>query len=529
MADWRSKIAQTGDRRNQLTGNNAKTGLFQAFIDTSTGESQSGKFVYAGGERTIPIPMPFQSSSSWIRAIPEGSTPVLAGYRSDLTGETVCLNYMLESPKDILAAYETQLNLYRPLLPGEIEINSRGGAQAHYAARPVLEQRAGSIRLWLNQDRVEAGIKAPTHVRYLHDQKSNSVGDEERFGVVKRPYNFLFDPLLLTPRNALSALLALSSTSYNFYDYPIPGATTPLGVADIFSPRGIAAAAAAATPALIAVGKFKQRPFAKEYLRVISNPLFPLSLNSKLIDIREGQVFDDMGMQTISSTGAFLRASYKYFTPALDATTIEIDEVGNMSHQFSIGAYQGWNITIPTGPYKLFALQDIGMISAAGNISTNSTLSTGITALTDLNLMAVTGFTDFSSLGVSVTSPTASFSHTMSMDGSWTSLGGNLKTTAALNIDFLAGVNFTAKATTGKMTLFAPFIDIGAAPTEAMILGTRTAIWLTQLITALQAAAPIGNVGAPVPFSSDPALATTLATLSAQIEALKSVTIKVGP
>jgi len=528
VSDWRSVIARTGDRHNQLTGNNVSSGLFKAFIDTATGETQSGKFIYSGGERTIPLPMPFQSSTSWIRAIPEGATPVLAAYRSDLTGETVCLNYMIDSPKDILAAYETQLNIYRPLLPGEIEVNSRGGAQTFYSARPVLEQKAGAVRMWLSQDRVEAGFKAPTHVRYLHEHNSNKVGDEERFGVVKRPYNFLFDPLLLTPRNALSAALALSSTSFNYYDYPTPGTTTPAGVADIFSPRALATASNVSAAALSLVGKFKKRVFAKEYLKVITNPLFLLgSFNPVLIDIREGQVFDDKGLQTIASTGAFLRAKYQYFTPALDATTIEIDEVGNMSHSFSIGAFQGWNITIPTGPYKLKAFQDIGLISAA-NITTQSFLSTGISAVTNLTLSALTGFTEIQSTGISISSPTSSFAHTMTQGGEWKS-GGNLKTTAVMNIDYLAGVNFTAKATAGKMVLFAPFIDIGAAPTEAMMLGTRTATWLKQLIAALQAAQPLGNLGAPVPLISDPAFATQLINLNLLIEPLKSTTIKVGP
>ena len=286
MSDWIRKERASLDRQDNKTGSGMATsgGCFQALIESTSGESQNANLTYSGGSRSIALPMPFESTNSWIRSIPASGCAALITYRRD-TGEPTFLRYLNDVPDKKLSSYQAGTNIYRPLLPGEHEVHSSGYAQSFYSQRGTLDQRGGVIRSWLSQDQVECGQKSPIHTRQLHQHLTSAMGDEERFGVVRRP-------MKLTPASA--ALLG-SEYSSNFSTYPYPDFSLPGGVPAAFNIASQAIATASAAIAA-ATGTFKIRPFAKEYLRVIKNPLSPLPPDS-LIDIREGQVFDDDGEQ----------------------------------------------------------------------------------------------------------------------------------------------------------------------------------------------------------------------------------------
>jgi len=514
--DWRSLENKNKTRQAQVSGNDAMRGIFSALIDSASGEKQTAKLVYSGGERSIPLPMPFESSESWIRSIPTEASNAIISYRSD-TQDPVFLSYENSNPQKQLDNYAAGYNVYRPLNPGEHEIHSSGYAQSYYSSRPALESRGGLIRSWLDQDKLEAGAKAPLHTRQIWQHQAASIGDEERFGAVRRPLNFLL-------KNPASAVLALSLTSSIFHDYPYPDATLPGGVPAVFNLASQAVATATQSIAELA-GKFKQRLFAKEYLKVIKNPLFgilPVVLNPKLIDFREGQVFDDDGFQTIGGQGAYLRAQYKYYTSAFDPTTIEIDEIGNIDWRLSLVAKNGWSVTVPTGGISfLVPLRDISMKALAGGIDTITGQATSMLAGTDISLTSMGG-------DITLDAFTGNISETAVLGNySVTTTVGKMDFSATQNITMKTKLSFLADALV-KAQISSPFVDIGKSATSSMAMGTELAAWLTELVAAFLKASSlwtIGNLGAPCVIN--PGLAADLGTLQAKIITLTSKTCKV--
>lgn len=505
--DWRRTDRNTTERTSQITGGGVQTsgGIFQGLIESSSGENQNAQLVYAGGSSSIPLPMPFESTDSWIRSIPISGSTALVAYRRD-TGEATFIRYLNDSPDKKIATYSSGGNVYKPLLPGEHEVHSSGYAQTYYGQRPVLEQRGGIIRSWLDQDRAECGQKAPIHTRQLHSHRTNDVGDEERFGVVRRPKK-------LNPANAI---LLGSTKSSNFYKYPYPDFSLPGGVPAAFSLLAEAVGAASELAASL-TGTFKIRPFAKEYMRVIKNPLSPLPPPT-LLDIREGQVFDDDGKQVTGDSGAYLRAKYEYYTTIMDATKCEIDELGNVSWGLSIAATNGWNTSIPLGAWKLDAGLGIEMTTLT-SISMSSTLDTSISAVTELSLN--------SSLNTSI-STGLNFSH---------STNGTHDVSSMMPMSFKTDMNFTAEATMVfeakggvQMNLNAPIVQIGSSPSEPTVMGTQLSTWLQNLCNVFtQTGATFlgtGNMGAPVPMN--PALISAITSLAGQIPLLTSKTITVS-
>lgn len=611
MTDWRGHIVKAQRRTDDVTNQGSNQGLFAAFIEGATGVTQTGSFVYAGGKRDIALPMPYDSGSSWIRAIPESGSLVLAGYRADIQ-DPICINYFNPSPKKRLDDYAQGLSLYRPLQPGEIEINSVGGGQTFYAVRPVVEHKAGLVRSWLNQDSLEAGAKAPLHTRLLWEHRSaplvpvpdltgafmgttstgvpptfNILGDEERFGAVKRPAVNTNPVLKQTIATALAKKIAAATAtadvttasqlsilaaqlsiptalglSLNASSYPVPSFSVPLAGANeafattVNSPLAIATAASAAAAASVSgvnsQGSFLPRVFAKEYVRIIKNPLYFPDLqlnnkefltafpdptlaslqNAKLIDIREGQVFDDIGNQVLSSikTRNYLRASYKYFTPTPGVTKFDIDELGNVDWSLSTDALQGWHVLIPTGGLQ---------IKATGILGTSLTTTT--LSIQAINPIPNLGAISLSSTGNLTITNGIGFSHTVTTsDHTTTIAAGNHSLTASGTSTINAALGVTLTSTTkveatspGLISLSAPTISLTtpAVPTatDFMVLGLKLQAWLTTLTKALTAASPIGNLGSPVLFSSDPKLAAALETLSTSIADLTSKTFLMSP
>ena len=506
--DWRRTCKVSEDRQSQISGGNIISGggIFQGLIEASSGENQNAQMVYAGGGgSSIALPMPFESSDSWIRSIPTSGSTALISYRRD-TNEATFIRYLNDSPDKKIAGYSAGGNIYKPLLPGEHEIHSSGMAQSYYGQRAVLDQRAGVIRSWLDQDRAECGQKSPIHTRQLHSHKMNAVGDEERFGVVRRPKK-------LNPANAI---LLGETHSSNFYKYPYPDFSMPGGIPATFS--AFAETVAVASQAVAALtGTFKIRPFAKEYLRVIDNPLYPLPPVT-LVDIREGQVFDNDGVQVTGESGAYLRARHQYYTTLMDSTSCEIDELGNVSWGLSLGATNGWSTRIPFGAWKLDANLGIDMTTLT-SITTSSTLNTSISAFTELSLDSTLN-TSFST-GLNFSHATNGTHDVSSM------LPMSLK--SDMNFTAEAGIIFEAKAGV-QMNLNAPLVSIGSSPSEPTIMGTQLSTWLQtlcQLFANNAMSVGIGNLGAPVPLN--PAIVSGISSLTAQIPLLTSKTITVSP
>ena len=199
-------------------------------------------------------------------------------------------------------SFQEEQELYRPLQPGELEISSKGLAQAYMSERPILDERAGIIKRWMNQDELESGAKAPLHRRVLHHNRSNAIGDEERFGTVKRPASG-------------------SNTETQFFR--------------------------------VGTG------FAKEHLRILSTGI---ASPAKLIDVREGNVMDDSGKIIRSGdTGKPLRHLGRYFTSAGQTCNTSIDEDGNVVVSAPFTAQVGGIAKFPAGDLQIQVGKSVAM------------------------------------------------------------------------------------------------------------------------------------------------------------------------
>jgi hypothetical protein len=187
---------------------------------------------------------------------------------------------------------------FRPLQSGEIDIVSRGGAQIFMGNRPHLDMRAGIMRFTMDQDETEISAKAPIHVRQNHQHKSFEIGDEERYGVVKRP--------------------DAGSTIDKFYP-------DPDGKRDD-----------------------ERVGFAKEHLMRMTNP--QLTPPHILFDTRRGHVIDDTGIPyRLEDSGEKLRARSEYFTPEETSVLLQLDELGNFKIEHPVEATTGGIFILPTG------------------------------------------------------------------------------------------------------------------------------------------------------------------------------------
>jgi hypothetical protein len=239
---------------------------------------------------------PFVSQQAWIRAMPEGGSGVLMAQRFDSKG-TEMLRYYDEAPEARVKAYDNDMDLYRPLEGGEIELASRGLAQTFYARKALKEDRAGVVRTWLDGVRMESGTRAPTHRRTLHTAQSGGLTDEERFGVVKRW---------------------------------IPGTRTKERL-------------------IIGV----QPPtFAREYLRVLGTGI--PGIWDRYEDLRIGAVLNDVGIPTLlGSSGQPLRFARKLYTTTAQEFSTLVDESGNFEVNVPAQAVIGGAVKMPTSPMKM--------------------------------------------------------------------------------------------------------------------------------------------------------------------------------
>ena len=361
-----SFIQQQNRLRQRRQQKNYELARGAPFIGVTVGDHQADKehvqVSYHAGARSLTTLHPYMGSDSWIRVGAEAGIPVVMANRIDANTPEI-LKYAFRQPIDRINAYtKDKLGLYRPLSPGEIEIHSKGTAQSHYSRRPRVEHRGGMIRSWLDQDDLEAGSRAPVHIRQLHLNKGGNLGDEERFGVVQRPDQ---------------SGIVVSKVWKKF-----------VRAERLIDPVFGAEFAASAIAAGIVT---EPGPWAKEHTRILSTGA---ALPSKLIDIREGDVIDDFGdVLNMSLTGNPLRFKGEWFCDNIlgGAFFVGIDSDGNFSVQAPDAATTGGQLTIPQGDL----IVQIGA-SHGVTVQTDYTLSTveggvNIESNTDMTVRVVDG------------------------------------------------------------------------------------------------------------------------------------------
>lgn len=222
------------------------------------------------GDQIMTCYHPAVYSSSWIRCTPEIGTAVTMRTNAD---QSIVIGTNSPGRDNRITAYANNLDLYRPLRGGEIEMHSAGIAQLYMSKNPVLELSAGIVKSWHDQIQLEYGVKAPLIRQVLSDTVFASIQDEVRFGYVAR----------YTDNTQIKN---------NF-----------IKLAD-------------------------QTTFAKEYTRVFTNDL------QFLEDYRVGNVVDDDGTILVSTDNVALRVRHRYYTTSTDYVQLQIDENGTTLIEF---------------------------------------------------------------------------------------------------------------------------------------------------------------------------------------------------
>lgn len=256
---------------------------------------------------------PFTSGSSWIRAMPSNGTRVTVSYNQALSRyDFVSYAPTPNTAANQLSLYKSRKSLYRPLLEGEIEIVSSGGVTSFFGSRSVHNERAGALTRSLDSDRMESTATAPTHVWRGHRYQNDRLGNEVRFGVVKRPLSASKDLFVLAvPSN--------------------PGSDTYV--------------------------------FTYESSLWLSN-----DNNAPLLDFREGEVYDDVPLpgtpfcmpELGARTRLALRSRKRYYSTVEPMgakipdkfTGFEIDCLGNYDVVLAETAVLGHSVSVPMGPIK---------------------------------------------------------------------------------------------------------------------------------------------------------------------------------
>ena len=268
---------------------------------------------------------PFVSGEAWFRSQPSTGTRVTVSYNDALQRyEFVAYSQTAEQATKRLDRYKNKKSLYRPLQEGEHELMSSGTVNEFWGSRPTKTGRAGAVTWVYDGDKLEAASTAPTHIQRGHRAQNDRIGNEIRFGAVKRP------------TGATSEVYALTAPFSN--------------------------------PAL------DMYTYAYEYLLQLSN-----DNDSPLFDFREGEVYDNNLVPGIpfakpalaKKTKLPLRSRKRYFAtlepgglPVADESTdIEIDCLGNVSTVLAHTALIGYSLSAPLGAIEFDAGLDGKFVS----------------------------------------------------------------------------------------------------------------------------------------------------------------------
>lgn len=296
MPNWESLLVQADDRERQQ-----RKSLNQPFgmqVTSVSSDTEIAKFSYYGNrDRAIELPHPFVSSSAWIRAMPEAGANYVGIFRSDEANPQPTATYARGLSKR-LEAYTQGRSIYRPIMPGEIDISSSGQGQAFFSRRPMFNLQAGMLSRSADQDSLSIVDLAPIHHQRLLQHSSSALGDETRVGVVQRP--------------------APSSAGYSSWDYVFPKVNGN---------------------------------YAAEYYRHLKNPAN--ASPAVLAETQEGHVLDIDGVQiTQSRTEIPLRYLKRMYANSDAPTSIEVDEKGNYLLDLSTSATEGLEFNVPAGNFK---------------------------------------------------------------------------------------------------------------------------------------------------------------------------------
>lgn len=269
------------------------------------------------GSGNTQISHPFVSGESWFRGMPSVGTRCTVSFNKSMNRyEFVSYTQTGDQTSDRITKYKKKKSLYRPLQSGEFELMSSGTVNEFFGSRPVKAGRAGPVTWSYDGDKLEATTTAPTTIIRGHRNQRDRIGNEVRFGAIKRP------------TGASSELYALTAP------FSMPSA-------DIYT-------------------------YAYEYLVSLAN-----DNDAPLIDFRSGEVYEDVLTPGIpfaapalgKKTGFPLRARYKYYAtiepgglPSGDVYTgIEVDNFGNVDVQLAETAVLGYSMSVPLGSVDVSA------------------------------------------------------------------------------------------------------------------------------------------------------------------------------
>jgi hypothetical protein len=357
----------------------------------------------------MPVPQPNVFGNSWMRSAPApGQGVKLLWSKKKQKYEAVGYEQPADSLKK-LSDYQEKKSLYRPLRSGEHEVVSSGGAVTFWGSQAVMEHRVGPIKVKLDAIKVEAETKAPTHVIRLHSARTDSIGDEIRFGIVKRP------------------------TSANTENYALKA---PLS-----------------NPLL---GTYH---FGKEFLLNIKDDMS----KSPLIDVRCGDVFEDQltpgypfALPKLGDNNIPLRHWARYYNSIEPGTLpvpeqyteTQIDSLGNMSINLSKLSIIGYALNAPLGKIAM---------SCGLSMSMDAKLGITINALKDVTIKGMAGVSVSSPMSVSVegtSGVTVKSATNVSVEGT---AGVSIKSAASVSID--ADVSVDVKST-ASISVQAPMIEL---------------------------------------------------------------------
>lgn len=255
-------------------------------INPESGQAVVDSYEF-GSNRTVRVAHPYTSLNSHLRIMPEVGTHVILGRRQGTKFDLACLGYF--NPDEFA---DVKLNTidkvtqtgnanasrvinadsypFRVLQEGEFEVQSKGLASIFGSNRGHLLFRGGIVQMHLANDMNEIASRAPTHRQQTLEHEFGKIGDEIRFGVLKRPEDDGKE------------------------DFPM-----------------------------------KSDHFTKEHLEKL---VWKGGSPNTLYDRRRGHVFDDNGKEIKHTyTGHNLRLREVYYTKSENQTRLQIDENGNAS------------------------------------------------------------------------------------------------------------------------------------------------------------------------------------------------------
>lgn len=335
MRDWRQLREEF--QRDESRGD-FKTKPYLGQVRSYDDSQDKIRVASPTGEINIPLAHPFISANSWIRAIPETNASVWLHHRHD-NRRVGMLGYTNDVLSTRVDDFGKGTGMWRRLKQGEIEINSFGVSGLFAAKDGTLELRGGLVYGELSHPRLESWMRAPLHTRRLTYNVDNAIGDEERYGVVKR-YK---DAKAVIPTTIKNDDGSLRKEYYRDLKFAMKGDKTP---------------------------KF-------------------------LVRQHEGNIIgDDLKLKTQDATGVNLRYLKELYTKKGESfLSTQVDENGNFLIVLPSEATEGGEMRIPAGAFLAqvrkdmeFQIQQNFKVGATQNIEQNSGQKTKHTAKLDYSV-----------------------------------------------------------------------------------------------------------------------------------------------